>query len=385
MIKIKLTNPIKNALVKNYNTDFVLDNFLKTEFRKIILPLYLLQCLTLAPKFSIRYDLITSDSCRTKVIIAASAFVIFVKYSYDFIVYANIIKVNLNSMYVFLISLQLWSFFAAFIVNCLLTVLRSEINAYLIVRLQRIHYSYRFVKMEVKHTMIVNWILLFSILLYYIFVFIIRMKTFDDSMLFTILSHLFFLSTDCNNIYIARVLTLFNNAILSWISEYQHIILNLSNTGTEDSHTAKLVQTYNELIAVWRMWQSVFGIPIAFLVVTTFTQAMCNVQTLIEEPTWNFNFITALTWNVRNILMVTAISFECENIYTSMKNIRVAYIMAREADTTSDAVASAVCGGAQFEALTAGGVLAVDAALLARLVATIATYAVVLLQIKFLS
>nr|WCC58029.1 gustatory receptor 44 [Papilio xuthus] len=387
MIKIKFKNSnlrIKNVLRKNFNSDFVFDNFLQTEFRKIILPLYLLQCLTLAPKFSIRYDLLTSNSCRTKLIIATSAVLIFVKYNYDIILFSRILRDNLNAMYFFLVSLQIWSFFAVFIVNCLLTVLKSEISAYLIIRLQRIHSSYKFVKMEVKCAMVINWILFFSILLYHIIVFILRMIIFKDPFSFTALTHLFVLVADCNNIYIARVLTLVKRAIILWIQEYEEI-LNMSNTETEDevrcSHLAKLAHTYHELIAVGRMCQSVFGIPIACLVFTTFVQAMSNVQTLIEEPIWNFNFVFALTWNLRNILSVTVISLECENIYIWMKNIRVTCIMAEEVDASSDAEVSGVAGGGE----AGGEALAGGAALPVRLLTTVATYAVVLLQIKFLS
>nr|WCC57915.1 gustatory receptor 44.1 [Papilio memnon] len=383
MMKIKIPkfNLRNNALLRTYNSDFLLDNFLEPELRKIVLPLHLLQCLTLAPKYSIYYNLLTSNSRRTNLFIVANALIISVKYCYDIVVFINIVKDNLNAIYLFLICLQLWSFFAAFIVNSLLTVLRSEMNAFLIIHLQRIYSSCKF-KMEVKHTMIINWILLFSIVLYHIVIFIIRVIIVNDSLSFTILTHVFVLSIDCNNIYMARVLTLFKNAMLSWISEYQ--ILNTSITEADIRlNVSKLESTYNGLSEVLRMCQSVFGLPIACFVVATFTQAMSNVQTLLEEPTWDFNFILALTWNMRNILLIIVIGLECGNIYTSMKNLQVTYIMARMAEaSTMDAFGGLLPEDA---ALTAGGMLAVDAALPASLLATIAAYAVVLLQIKFLS
>nr|WCC57759.1 gustatory receptor 44.2 [Papilio dardanus] len=324
MIQMKLPKILKNRNphLRNHNSNFVLDNFLEADFRKMLLPLYVLQCLTLAPKYSIRYNLLTSSSRRTRLFTAGSALLVFVGYTYDIIVFTNDAKYILNPLYIFLVCLQLLSYVAAFIVN---SVLRSETHAYLVILLQRIHSSYRFVKIEVKHTMIFNWILLLSILLYHIFTLFYRLITVNDSLTFIVFSHLFVLSADCNYIYTERVLTMFKSAILLWIKEYQHI-LNLSNSGTEDhdvcSHIAKLDNTYNELMEVLRMCQSTFGIPMACFVVSTFTQAMSNVQTLLN---------------------------------------------------TQDA------------SLTACGMLTTDAALPARLLATIATYTVVLLQIKFLS
>nr|WCC57977.1 gustatory receptor 44.2 [Papilio polytes] len=384
MIKIRTPkfNLRNNALLRNYNSDFLLDNFLEPEFRKKILPLYILQCLTLAPKYFIYYNLLTSNSRRTNMFIVANAIIISLKYSYDIAMFMNIIKVNLNAIYLSLVCLQLGSFFAVFIVNSLLTVLRSETNARLIIQLQRIYCSCK-IKMEVKHTMIINWILLFSIILYHIVIFIIRMTIFNDSLSFTILTHVFVLSIDCSNIYMARVLTLFKNAILSWISEYQTLTTSITEADDIRSSISKLESTYDELIEVLKMLQSVFGLPIACFVVTTFTQAMSNVQTLLEEPTWDFNFILALTWHMRNILLTIMISLECEKIYTSLKNLQVTYVMSRMAVESTKGAFGGVLP--DYGVLTAGAMLAVDAALPACLLATIAAYAVVLLQIKFLS
>nr|WCC57758.1 gustatory receptor 44.1 [Papilio dardanus] len=370
MVKIKSPN----LSLRNYNSDFVLDNFLEAEFRKILLPLHLLQCLTMAPKYSISYNLLTSSSRRSRLFTVGSALLVFVKYTYDLSVVVNYFKHFLNAMYLFLICLQLLSYFAAFVINSVFTVLTSETHAYLVILLQRIHSSYRFVKMEMKNTMIINWISLLSIVLYHIIIFTYRLIVVNDSFSFTALTHLFVLSADCNYMYTARVFTMSKNTILMWIKEYQHI-LNLSNDNAEDydirSHIARLEDTYNDLILVLRMCQSVFGIPMACFVVTTFTQAMSNVQTLIEESSWEFNFILALTWTLRNTLLLTVTCVECEKIFTSMKNVQVVCIITRNADI-SDAT------------LTACGMLTVNAVLPASLLVTIATYAVVLLQIKFL-
>ncbi|KPJ16525.1 NFX1-type zinc finger-containing protein 1 [Papilio machaon] len=56
-----------------HNPDFVLDNFVEAEMKSVLRPLYLAQYLSLAPKYSIRYDLITSNSHKFNVFVCLCA------------------------------------------------------------------------------------------------------------------------------------------------------------------------------------------------------------------------------------------------------------------------------------------------------------------------
>ncbi|CAK1591357.1 unnamed protein product [Parnassius mnemosyne] len=95
-----------------------------------------------------------------------------------------------------------------------------------------------------------------------------------------------------------------------------------------------------------------------------------------------------LMWAVKNIVLLVLISFECENFFITLKNTQIVLLMSqvKECSVEERLVYKSLLRAcrASSEAMSACGVVSVDAKLPLRLLSVLVTYTIVLLQFAFL-
>nr|WCC57913.1 gustatory receptor 43.1 [Papilio memnon] len=384
MLRRKFREKSNMASIK-HNTDFVLDNFLEAEVKTILLPLYVAQCLSLAPKYSIRDNFITSNGHKFNAFVFLCAILIGMTWIFSIPNFLTKTAGLLTaSAYIYCIIIVL-----ALTLNAFITTRQSNINAYFIILLQRILKRFMFVKIDNRGITIVNWLYLILVIGCNIAHFGARILEVDGDITTKIFTHLIYLSIDCNNIIAIRMIHFLGKLIETWISELEHFCrVNCFDSEAKDSMN-KIIIGYEELIEAVNVCNKVFRVPIFFTVLTSFFQVFVNVQSAIYMPVWiKSMYVGQIIW-IKNFTLLAILCMESENIHLNVKNAQVTRIVLTASETTTDLSQlghrqsqSAHCAG-RAEWLRAAGLFPVDAALPPRFFSVLATYVIVILQFQF--
>nr|WCC57914.1 gustatory receptor 43.2 [Papilio memnon] len=365
-----------------HNTDFVLDNFVDVEMKKILLPLYVMQCLSLAPKYSIRYGIITSNSRKFNIFICLFVVGIATAWLPTLLNYFT----EAVGMYAITVLVYGISLVITIIKNSFVTTAQSNLNASFITLIQRIHKRFKFIKLDNKAISIVNWLFLIIVTAYNIAHLTARMLESNMAFVSKLLTHLIYMTIDCNSIIIICTLYLLGKLIESWISELRCICCaNISDIERKE-HLNKLIVAYDELIEALEVCNKLFRVPIFFAVLSTFFQVFINVQAAIFMPVWTkIMYISQIIW-IKNLTLLFILCMESENIRLQLKNAKAACTVLCARETTIDVPRLLRRQGRAVGAgwLSAAGLFSVDAALPPRVLAVLATYTIVILQFYFL-
>lgn len=241
-----------------HNTDFVLDNFVDVEMKKILLPLYVMQCLSLAPKYSIRYGIITSNSHKFNIFVCLVAVGIASAWLPSVLNYLS----EAVGIYVLSIIFYGFSLVTTIINNSFITTAQSNLNAYFIILIQRIHKRFKFVKLDNKTIAIVNWLFLIIGTAYNIAHFTVRIIESNASFVSKFLTHLIYLSIDSNSIIIICTIHLLGKLIETWISELRCFCSSYISDIERKEHLNKQIIAYDELIEALEVCNKLFRAPV---------------------------------------------------------------------------------------------------------------------------
>lgn len=263
-----------------YNTDFVLDNFLEAEVKAILLPLYVAQCFSLAPKYSIRDSFITSNGYKFNTFVFMLAIVIGMLWFY---VVPNLLTKTVGlltaSVYVYSITIAV-----ALILNAFITTRQSNINAHLIILLQRIQKRFTFVKFHYKGISMINWLFLISLSAYNVAHLGTRISESDESIFKKILAHLIYISIDCNNVITIRMIHWLGKLIETWISELKYFCReNCFDIEAKDCMN-KIIKGYDELIEALDVCNKVFRVPVNIALFVTLFSLLITFVLKIVSP-----------------------------------------------------------------------------------------------------
>nr|WCC57756.1 gustatory receptor 43.1 [Papilio dardanus] len=401
MLRRKFNIEKSRKVFIKHNTDFVLDNFLEAEMKPALLPLYVAQWLSLAPKYSLRYDLVTSNGHKFNAFVCLCS--VAISASWFYIVLNFLLKaVRMYAITIFAYSITL---VVGVILNSIITVSHSNMNAYLIILLQRIFKRFVFVNIDIKNITKVNWIFLIIMAVYNIALFTTRLLESSSTFVSKFLIHFIYISIDCNSIIAIRTIHLLGKLMDTWISELKTFsYANCADTEA-NNYMNKIIVGYDELIQALNICDKVFRVPVFFTVLSCFFQVFVNVQAaisvsnigyhdprilaflLFKVPVWTRSMYVAQFIWVKNITLLALLSKESESIHLKVKNAQVASVVVCARGTTAETSRLVRRQGQRAgdgRWLRAAGLFPVDAALPPSFLAVLATYTVVLLQFQFL-
>nr|WCC57757.1 gustatory receptor 43.2 [Papilio dardanus] len=395
MLRRKFNTEKANTASVKHNTGFVLDNFLEAEVKPALMPLYVAQWLTLAPKYSLRYDFITSNGHKFNTIVSLCAVVIAAAWFYNILEHlSNFVRINAITIFTYSAILGI-----ALICNSFVTVSYSNMNAYFIILIQRIQKRFVFLNFDNRSIAKANWMFLIIMAMYNIAHFTTRMFEESSGVVRIVLTHIICLSCDCNSIIAIRTIHLLGKLVDTWISELKTFSYANCDDTEANNYMNKIIVGYDELIHGINICNKVFRVPVFFTVLSTFFHVFVNVQAAIsftylinkyflipKVPVWTKSMYVAQFIWVKNITLLAFLSKESESIHLKVKNAQVASVVlcARGTTTEMSRLVHRQRRAVSGRWLRAAGIFPVNAALPPSLLAVLATYTVVLLQFHFL-
>nr|WCC58030.1 gustatory receptor 45 [Papilio xuthus] len=393
MLRSKFRVEKCDKTLSKHNPDFLLDNFVEAEVKSVLWPLYVAQCLSLAPKYSMRYGLITSISCYFYVFVCVCAVAISAAW------FCSLFGVTSGILYSTALYAYGITLIIVYINNSTVTTYKSNMNAYLIILIQKIHIDFEYVKLNTRNISIVSWIFLIAIIFFNAVHFILRVVEVPHSVSRIFLVHLIYISNDCNLIIKFRTIHLLGKYIETWILELEHFCSTNFLDDTErdyikntESRMKKIITGYDKIVEALDICNKIFGVSILFSVVMSFFQVFFNVQYIIlvsilhTVPSWKRTMYISQTLWIKNITLMSILCMESENVCLRMKNAEVACTVLSATHTSADLcrVLRRQEPRAGVSWLRAVGFFPVDATLPPRFLAVLATYTVVILQFYFL-
>nr|WCC57760.1 gustatory receptor 46 [Papilio dardanus] len=364
---------------KPNNTDFVLDNFLEAEVKPALMPLYVAQWLTLAPKYSLRYDLVTSNGYKFNACIwlcITGILAAWLNYVIDYWTSSG----GLLATAVFAYSASVT---ISFIINSGVTTSKSNKHAHLIILLQRIIKRFN-AKVDMKNVTIVNWVYVISIVVFNIVHIACRFADSKGINILKIFTQFVYLSFDCNIVICIRMMSVLGRCIAASLSELECLGLD---TELGELRSKSINEDNDRAVAVINVYCQVFKHSIFLMVVVSFFQVLANVQSTItvRVKTLSISTIIAqLVW-LKNITLLTLLSLEAENIHLQMKNSQIFCLLLGINCPPDDQFLGSVCRRQCEKAQEwRGAPLPLDAGLPPRFLAELASYTVVILQFHFL-
>nr|WCC57858.1 gustatory receptor 45.2 [Papilio machaon] len=400
MLRSKFRLENCNKGLKKHNSDFVLDNFVEAEVKSVLWPLYLAQCLSLAPKYSIRYDFITSNSSHFCAFVSLFAIVIAAFWFYLVIddLWASGIMYS-TTLFAYNLTIII-----VYIINSIVTTSKSNMSAFLIILIQKIHRDFKFVKFNTRNMTIINWIFVTVIIIFNVLHFILRVIETPHSFMRMFLVHFMYVSNDFNLIIEVRLIHLLGKYIDTWILELEKFCCanSLDDRGIDyniqnmEARMKKIITAYDKILEALDICNKIFGLSILFTVVMSFIQVCFNLQYIIlvsisqKLPSWKRTMYISQTLWIKNITLLSILSMESENVCLKMKNAAVACTMLSATDRSAELCRVLRLQGPRAGAssgagwLRAAGFFSVDATLPPRFLAVLVTYTVVILQFYFL-
>ncbi|CAK1591356.1 unnamed protein product [Parnassius mnemosyne] len=374
-----LANPVRNEIL--------LDNFLEADLQKFLLPLNFIQQMMFSPKYCIRYNFITPNSRIANCIYICSTFCVIITYIYIIIIDTAILQFPSN-LYVILIFNSCITTFG-WITNAINNVIQSDLNIDFILKFQKIQ---KFTHITYRQFVTGNWIHVLVIILFYI-VICSSYAVLGGLNLRWILACFPLLLADLDIIYMIRMIKFLRCNIVIWNMKLKHtyevsVIHHAPLAAKRVDEGNKMKNALIEVLDASDIYKKICSIPILYYTVLTFGQSLSNVQAVIMFSEITVVIGMFLMWAVKNIVLLVLISFECENFFITLKNTQIVLLMSqvKECSVEERLVYKSLLRAcrASSEAMSACGVVSVDAKLPLRLLSVLVTYTIVLLQFAFL-
>nr|WCC57859.1 gustatory receptor 46 [Papilio machaon] len=400
MLRSKFRLEKCNKALKKHKSDFMLDNFVEAKVKSVLRPLYLAQYLSLAPKYSILYDLITSNSYKFNAFVCMIATGVLAAWLYYVLDYWNQCN-GLLAATVFAYSVSLT---IAFIFNSSITTTKSNNYAYLMILIRRILKRFKFSKADARNVTAVNYVYIMSIIMFNVLHYACRSDDSYGIFGLKIFTQFVYFSFDCNTIICVRITNLLGNRIDAWVTELYCVYQKCDKGHIEVDNTSlkTVIRDYEQMVEVFKIYCQVFKHTILLTIVVIFFQVLVNVQSMIlvsnslinrkyyvHVKVWTRSAtLASLAW-VKNIILLSLLSMEAENVNLKMKNSRVICLLLSVKEEPDDQFLDLCCllRRQRQQANVWRGrrePLPLDAALLPRFLAVVATYTVAILQFHFL-
>ncbi|XP_068633492.1 uncharacterized protein [Battus philenor] len=381
--------------VKPKKIDFVLNNYIKFDTQKVILPLILVQYLTLCPKYRVCCNFATPFSLKINIFLCLLTSVIFFAYCCSFFKILFEFRTLFKGYTVYVLGLQYLLFAVSYICNNVMIVKQSEINVKLLTKLQLIRNINSVDKCADRGSIVINWIFSSGLILSYLIISYVQVVYTPTPCSMMILSVIVIMPLDVSIIYAALITKLLSKEIVTWNCQLKCTFKFNANSSEDmnmqNSKWRSILNGYFTIVDAYYLCEKIIAVPIINYVMITFLQYIMNIQIIIDVRIQSINGVIVLCvlWTSKNAFLLVLICYECEYAYITLKNAQVMCLMIPHKDNLSD-FARDVCRQLQQEgkrvqqAVSALDLFVVNARLLLHFLSVVATYAVVILQFNFL-
>ncbi|CAK1591337.1 unnamed protein product [Parnassius mnemosyne] len=227
-------NQLSSFSISGLN-EILLDNYIDADLQEFLCPLNLGHYVLFSPKYSIRYNFITSNSCT------ANCFSLFYTFSFMMLYTSHeVLDPKLKYLNSIMLSATIFNFLVYCIgcgQNSILNIIQSNTHVNLILTVQKIHKSFKHTNI-CKSFVIGNWIFVITLLTFYIG--LAAIETFVRKLGSNCISYVPVLITDFNIIYKIRMVKLLRYYTVSWTSELKRIN-QLEINSTHDIYTISYI------------------------------------------------------------------------------------------------------------------------------------------------
>nr|WCC57794.1 gustatory receptor 32 [Papilio glaucus] len=386
------------SLQSESQCEILLDNFIETDLQMFLRPLNVLHYVFFSTKYSIRCSFITPNS-RLANFIALCSSICFV-IAYFTVIALNDSILRLDTVLLFLLMANLFLYALGYILNSFINIVQSDIHVKLIIKIKNIKKFITSSRINYKRLIIVNWIYVIFTVMFYSIIVLIYVQHSNFEVLYLFIA-LLLLLTDYNTIYMIRMNKLLRNIVDLWTSELKDEQLKIIDDGDVNEEARQKIywdakcKTFADIIDASYMFKELCQNSTLYHIGIFFMQLLDNIQYVIMSCTFNSVTGFLLLRTMKNITLLLMICFECEMLFTSLKNTKVLFLkLAADKNCTSKyQVFVIICierlaykrllRGSRYEPLQACGMLTVDATLPLRFLSVLASYTAVLLQIQF--
>nr|WCC57840.1 gustatory receptor 29 [Papilio machaon] len=368
--------------------EYLLNNFIVTDFQKFLYPLNLTHFIAYSPKYCLSENFITPNNRKTKCLSFCCAFC-YILIFIICLVFNSDLRNKEGLLLYLLIIINVISI-GSFIINFIVNSIQSDMNVNFILTIQKIQNSFKFVKIDFKSFFIGNWI--YVIVLNFSYIFMIVTHLYENNLTITLcLYYIALILCDANIIYLIRMIQLLTDVTLTWMSELKHvdeITTDRVSTATLHlrPHWNTLGKTYLDITNAARLYEAMAKIPVIFYVSADLFNILSHVEIVLMYPKdfWS-NVLIGLIWTFKHFLLIFIISFKTEKFFTTLKNTQVIFLMP---DSFAERPGKCLLIKTVLRAGNAAcmarerGAFALDATLPLSFFSCIATYVIVLLQFK---
>nr|WCC57741.1 gustatory receptor 29 [Papilio dardanus] len=368
-------------------SEYLLNNCIDTDFQKFLCPLNIMHFIAYSPKYCLSDNFVTPNNRKTKwrsfccVLCYVLIFYTLLAFQTDLSYY----DVAHIFVFVFIYLVAGVSFFVNYFVNSF----QSDAHVNFVVIIQTIRSLLKFVNIDFKSFIIINWFYVFVVIFSYFCLFVTHIYQGKLTIVLSI-HYIGLMIIDSNIIYIVRMIELLTHIIFTWMSELKYINDMEIDTNRLDRDLKKsyntLTKAYLEVLKAACCFEELARIPVIFYTARGFINIIIHVECLLQFPQefWS-NAVAALIWIFKHFLLMLIISFKTEKFYTTLKNTQVMMLVP---ENTAESPRKRLLYRTVLRAGTAAYVgrqsdaFALDATLPLNFFSCVATYVVVLLQFR---
>lgn len=259
-MKTTILKKIRNW-IKHGKTRLIMQNTVNKDLQSMLLPLNLIPNIMLFPKYTIRKDLILSNSMLFKVAGFCATLIYTAGYTYR--AYEAYIDESLIADYTVLYIntfFDAFFYFYGFFMNFVVSVIQTASNIEFVLSYQEVHDV--FVNQTYfKNVIFRNWMSVIMIIIYYIITTFFSATT--NSLIYLCFNDFVMIIIDTNIIYVTALLTLLSDKTILMNLE----IKNLKNFNVGGENCKKLFKAYCDIIKCYNILVTSFQQYVSFLIV----------------------------------------------------------------------------------------------------------------------
>ncbi|PZC73334.1 hypothetical protein B5X24_HaOG200858 [Helicoverpa armigera] len=362
------------------------NNIVDSDVQSMLLPLNLLQNVFFCPKYRIKNNYITPTNLMSNLISSIATLVFIIMYAYRNYLIGLFKTSQFSTAWKYSSYFNGFCYSLGFIMNLVIGIIQSQNSVQFVLTFQNVH---RFLKNEngFRSFIIWNWVAVCLTLVYYVFFFIYQYTRGTIGKIHACVGFLLS-SFDFNVVYATRLLRLLEYQLVLWNNRF--FKLRETSDIRDKDIIQKLFNAYANILECYDIIKISFQHYVSFtlqLIIDLLKYAANNdcQKTVIIAIRVS---IAVLLWLIKNLMWQMTFSHQCERLYLANERTldHCAFILTSYCSGMEKRLCKNVLrmSRVRFSKLRVCGLFYAGAALQLSLIALLADYTIVLLQLAFL-
>ncbi|PZC79306.1 hypothetical protein B5X24_HaOG201003 [Helicoverpa armigera] len=347
------------------------ENVVEKYLQRIFQPLDIMQAIFLSTKYKIRDNIITPIGRIYSFISISGEFGLMIVY-YFLYIHTDIWTDNINHFIFGVVDFILY--FCGVLLNPLVNVIQKLNNVLLVLKLQNIHRVLNMNENYFKHIIISNWIFSFTVSNFQLLWLCGYYYAFYNIGVDNILTVYICIRFDMNVVYATRTIKLLCKSLEKWTED-------LWRSGyfedSDDQYWDRMFEAFLDTIKAFHIIETIYQQTVGFL------------NSNHSDLKYGFLTFLSLSWLMKNLTLQTLLSVETERLYAAMREVQSSCILIPTLKQPS-VYQRRFYKNIQrvqeisFKKMSMCRLVTVDAELPLRVLHTITTFTIVILQFEFL-